>query len=52
MKRQRKGMTWTLALLGAGAVAFGVTKSMTNKKKSGSNPEELLPPSPDVPEIF
>ncbi|MBM6618269.1 hypothetical protein [Bacillus suaedaesalsae] len=52
MRKGQKGMTWTLTLLGAGAVAYGVTKSMKNKSKSNLNEEELLPPSPDVPKIF
>jgi hypothetical protein len=45
-------MAWTLAVLGAGAVAYGVTKGVSNKRNSESNQEEKRTYYSDVPEIY
>jgi hypothetical protein len=45
-------MRWTLALLGAGAVAYGVTRTVSNKRNNGTNQDEPKTYFPDVPEIF
>jgi hypothetical protein len=53
MNRQRRGMTWTLALLGAGAVAYGVTRTVTNKRNhNATNQNEPRTYYPDIPDLY
>lgn len=52
LSRHRTGMTWTLAILGASIVAYGVTKSVTSNKRMTNHQIGTLDISPDMPEIF
>jgi hypothetical protein len=45
-------MAWTLAVIGAGAVAYGVTKGVSNRRNIESNQEKKRTYYSDVPEIF